>query len=312
MIAGGTARGAPPELVVALINNMPAAAKRATRHQFAGLLAAASLGLDLRIRFMTADRFLDGIDETLRRLDAARPDALIVTGDQPQNPAIADEPLLPALARLAGWAADRTISASWSCLAAHAVVFALDRVERVPLPQKLSGMYSCEAASDHPLLAGFPPSWTAPHSRYNGVDERDLRATGYAILSRGDRIGADGFVKTVRGSLFLFLQGHPEYAPETLFNEYRRDVRRFLAGELDDHPAIPENYFDARTASRLETLRRHATRAPREKLLASLDAVPGPVRDGFSAGARLYANWLALVAERKIGRAVPEARRGTA
>ena len=38
-------------------------------------------------------------------------------------------------------------------------------------------------------------------------------------------------------SLFVFLQGHPEYDPTTLLREYRRDVGRFLRRERDGYPA---------------------------------------------------------------------------
>ena len=53
-------------------------------------------------------------------------------------------------------------------------------------------------------------------------------------------------------SLFLFLQGHPEYEAGTLLREYRRDIARFLRGEREHYPAVPQGYFDARanTASR--------------------------------------------------------------
>ena len=36
------------------------------------------------------------------------------------------------------------------------------------------------------------------------------------------------FVKQ-RKSLSIYLQGHPEYDPEALFREYRRDIREFVA-----------------------------------------------------------------------------------
>jgi homoserine O-succinyltransferase len=41
-----------------------------------------------------------------------------------------------------------------------------------------------------------------------------------------------------------FLQGHPEYEAGTLLREYRRDVSRYLKGEREDYPVLPQNYFD--------------------------------------------------------------------
>ena len=81
-----------------------------------------------------------------------------------------------------------------------------------------------------------------PHSRYNDVAERDLDAAGYTILTRHPGIGVDAFVRQ-RDSLFVFLQGHPEYDADALGREYRRDVARFEAGQTDVAPPRPEYYF---------------------------------------------------------------------
>ena len=43
------------------------------------------------------------------------------------------------------------------------------------------------------------------------------------MLSRSPVAGADLFIKQ-RKSLFVFLQGHPEYDPGSLLREYQRDA----------------------------------------------------------------------------------------
>jgi hypothetical protein len=58
----------------------------------------------------------------------------------------------------------------------------------------------------------------------------DVVAAGYDILTRSPDMGVDMFAKRQR-SLFVLLQGHPEYDPTTLLREYRRDVGRFLRRE---------------------------------------------------------------------------------
>lgn len=294
----------PGGLLIGLVNNMPPAAKKATEEQFMELLATAATTRGLEIKFFVVENDAGRADETLRVLQELQPDALIVTGDEPRRQSMAEEPLWPFLAVLTDWAAENTLGTVWSCMAAHAAVFRLDQIARERKPQKLSGIYECEAASTHPLLAGFPPRWPVPHSRHNALDEHALKGAGYQILSHSPRVGADSFAKPVGGSRFLFLQGHPEYAPDSLFREYRRDVRRYLTGESAAYPEMPENYFDAKTARELSKLRARAERAPSPRLLAAIYAVfaAAVIPACETPAALLYANWLGLLAAEKARR----------
>jgi homoserine O-succinyltransferase len=47
----------------------------------------------------------------------------------------------------------------------------------------------------------------------------------------------------------IYFQGHPEYDATSLLKEYKREVKRFLAGELDEAPPFPENYFPTEAAA---------------------------------------------------------------
>lgn len=299
-----SAAGSTPPLLIGLVNNMPVAAKRATQEQFTDLLAAAADAALMDIKFFSVENDAEHADETLRHLRQLRPDALIVTGDEPRRNVMTDEPLWPCLVRLVDWAAENTISTVWSCMAAHAAVFQLDQIARKRMPQKLSGMFECTATADHPLLAAFPAKWLVPHSRFNYVDETELRGKGYQLLSGAPRVGADSFVKQIGGSLFLMLQGHPEYAPDSLFREYRRDIRQFITGKSNVYPEMPENYFDRVTARKLVKLREQAQRSHNPRLLASIYAVfsAATVPVHPSPAKQLYANWLAYLAKEKTAR----------
>jgi homoserine O-succinyltransferase len=315
--SGGPVDNDGDALLIGLVNNMPAAAKKATEEQFIDLLATAADQRGMRIRFFVAENDPERAEETLRVLRQLQPDGLIVTGDEPRRQSMLDEPLWPAFARLVDWAADNTIAAVWSCMAAHAAVFRLDQIARERKPQKLSGIYECEKASEHPLLEGLPSRWPVPHSRHNAVSPLALSGAGYQILSHSPRVGADSFVKPVGSSLFLFMQGHLEYAPDSLFREYRRDIRRFLTGQSATYPEMPENYFDQKTARQLAKLRIKAERSHSPRLLAEIYAVFASTRvpDLATPAARLYANWLSYLAQEKARRAAAkplEARRGAA
>ncbi len=45
------------------------------------------------------------------------------------------------------------------------------------------------------------------------------------------------------GFRIVYFQGHPEYDRNSLLKEYKREVGRFLAGDLDVPPPYPEHYM---------------------------------------------------------------------
>ena len=121
------------------------------------------------------------------------------------------------------------------------------------------------------------------------------------------------FVKQ-RKSLFLFLQGHPEYDATALFGEYRRDIGRFLAGESDCYPELPHGYFDRETSETMLAFRERALRQRDIALLPDFPAAAGrQLADPWRAAAtRLYANWLAYLVERRNLNAGSTAQHGNA
>jgi homoserine O-succinyltransferase/O-acetyltransferase len=247
--------GGSPEVVIGLVNNMPDGAFRTTENQIRSLLfAAAPLDTKICLRLFTLPQIkrdasiridIDERYDDADRIGEHRLDAVIVTGAEPIAPALENEAYWTGLTGLIEWARTNTLSAIWSCLAGHAVVLYLDAITRQPYPKKLSGIYRCEKSAEHPILAHLGASWSVPHSRKNGLSEPDLAANGYEVLSRSVAGGPDIFVKDV-GSLFICLQGHPEYDRDTLLREYRRDAYRFLDGSSMAFPDIPESYFHPR------------------------------------------------------------------
>lgn len=267
-------------LAIGLVNNMPDPALEATERQFRSLLQEAA-GDDIAITLSL--HALPGVPRT----DLGRGqmsaytstddlwnrslDGLVVTGAEPRSADLKDEPYWPDVAKLVDWAAQNTISTLWSCLAAHAAVLHLDGIRRRRLPEKQFGLFECVNVGRHFLTEGLPERLRVPHSRWNELREEELRAAGYEIVRRFQQGGVDAFVKTGK-SLFVFLQGHPEYDASSLLLEYRRDVVRFLERENEMYIPMLTGYDDLLQAM---TNTWHA------------DAV------------RLYRNWLLYLAEKK-------------
>lgn len=288
-------------LTVGLVNNMPDAALKTTERQWRELLAnaAGDARIELRVfsfpelaRSADGRRYVAEHHEPIENLWDSTFDGLIVTGAAPMAARLEDEPCWPTLTRLVEWAERRTRSTIWSCLAAHAAVRHIDGIERRPLGPKLSGVFACERIASHPLLALAPPSWTAPHSRYNALPETALRGRGYRILSRSPAAGADVFIKRC-GSLFVFLQGHPEYDAGALGREYRRDVVNYVAGKSDRYPELPTNYFPGDVVQQMLAFRDVALGERGDALFERFPALPAMSAPWQGAAVGLFAGWLA-------------------
>jgi homoserine O-succinyltransferase len=293
-------------LVIGLVNNMPDGALHNTERQFGGLLQAVSHNISTCLRYFSlpglhrgaeAQAYINRSYEDINQLWGGRLDGLIVTGTEPRASLLQDEPYWGALKGLIDQVNERAIPAIWSCLAAHAAVLDMDGIHRRPLREKLSGVFECRRVIDHEIMADGPLRWCVPHSRQNELPEEELIAKGYQILSRSPEVGADIFIREGR-TLFIFLQGHLEYDPEALFREYRRDVRRFLAGEKENYPAMPRGYFDPETATALVAFQEQAMKQRSPEAFLQFPETLGTVAWKWRAPAlRLYANWLSYMVQ---------------
>lgn len=291
-------------LNIAFINNMPDSALEDTELQFFGLLddASGDVPVYLRLYSLTGiprgdrgQRHLNGFYHGLDELWKNQFDGVIVTGTEPRQPNLKDEPYWRVLTDLFDWAERNTASAVLSCLAAHAGVLHSDGIHRHPLPDKQFGVFESGKASSHALMNRIPEVVRFPHSRWNEVREAELTAAGYVVLTKSENAGVDLFVKKKRESLFVHFQGHPEYGVHTLFKEYRRDIRRFLNRERETYPSMPRGYFDAPAASLLCEFQKSAMADRREEILASFpeQSILSGLQNGWhSTAACVYRNWL--------------------
>ena len=289
------------ELTIGLINNMPDPALKATERQFMKLLQAAA-GLH-RIRFHCfslpsvkrspeAKWHVESEYSDLADLRRHRFDGLIVTGAEPVAPELDQEPYWRDLTDLIDWARLNTRSTIWSCLAAHAAVLHLDRIERRRLPAKCHGIFDCEAVTDDALTHAAPAPLKVSHSRLNEIAENDLDEAGYQVLTRSAQAGVDVFVRQY-ASRFVFFQGHPEYDALSLQREYLRDIGRYLAREREIYPHLPVSYFDAATEEKLLRFEKQAKHWRHPALTNELPALN--LRTDIAAGsaaAVLFRNWL--------------------
>src|ERR1700723_1356212 len=292
------------------INNMPDTALEDTELQFFELVDIASgdgpifLKVDSLTGVPRADRgqrhlneFYSGLDE----LWNSQLDGVIVTGTEPRQPDLQQEPYWSALAEVLDWAERNTVSTFLSCLAAHAGVLHSDGIQRHLLSDKLFGVFESARVGAHELTRHAAPRMRFPHSRWNEVQETALTSCGYAGLTKSSEAGVDVFVKQKRKSLFVHFQGHPEYGAQTLLKEYRRDIKRFLRKERETYPSMPKGYFDLAATKLLNDFRSAVSSDRREE---RMEGFPETALAAFqntwqSSATCIYRNWLQYVLTRK-------------
>jgi homoserine O-succinyltransferase len=301
-------------LEIAIVNNMPDSAVEDTESQFCRLLAGASGKTPVYVRLYTLPHVprgkrlqsylsnnYGGFDDLFNR----HLDGVIITGTEPRHSDLKREPYWSEMVALLNWSEENTTSTILSCLAAHASVLNSDGIVRTPLPDKQFGVFEFQKLCKHPLTRGTVDPVRFPHSRWNGIREDALQSAGYSILTRSSESGVDAFVKDKKQSLFVHFQGHPEYGSQTLFNEYRRDVKRYLRAERDNYPSLPRGYFDEAVTRLLSDFR---VKAVAERQEATMEFFPdetarGVLQNGWQESAnQIYRNWLEYLLCRKTDR----------
>src|SRR5215469_18659552 len=170
-------------LSIAFVNNMPDSAVEDTEMQFLGLLSAASKKTPIRVQLYALARvprsertrsYLEENYSAIQGLLGRRVDGLIVTGTEPKQADLRQEPYWTELEELLNWAEENSTSAILSCLAAHAGVLHSDGITRTPLENKRFGVFEHARVTRHSLMEGLTDPICIPHSRWNELREDAL------------------------------------------------------------------------------------------------------------------------------------------
>ena len=80
------------------------------------------------------------------------------------------------------------------------------------------------------------------HSRYNDIPPELFVMHGVEILIESEQVGVQ--LAAESDLSIVYFQGHPEYDDISLLKEYKREIIRYITGELNAYPPTPENYFN--------------------------------------------------------------------
>ena len=240
------------ELHIGLLNMMPDAALSATEQQFIRMVGNCNQISQFYVYPFTlpelprGEQAMEHIRQHYSSFEALQElglDALMITGANVVQPSLDQEPFWEPLVEVVNWAHENVASTLCSCLATHALVKHRYNIDRLPMPQKRWGVYSHRITHHrHPLTRGINTRFDAPHSRWNTITRAHCEQAGMRVLAESPEAGVHLAVCRDQFSVIYF-QGHPEFDANSLLKEYKREMLRFLEGELGEPPPNPENYF---------------------------------------------------------------------
>ena len=227
---------------VLILNLMPT--KEVTETQLLRLLANTPLQINVEFLYMASHKsknthaeHMETFYKTFDEIKHKYYDGLIVTGAPVEQIPFEEVDYWQELTQVFDWSKKHVYSTLHLCWGAQAGLYYKHGVDKVPLSEKLSGIY--KQTVDMPenfLMNGFDDSFVSPHSRYTEVTLEDIKdKTDLDIVVSGPEVGLSILASKNLREVYSF--GHFEYDRDTLAREYRRDL------DAGINPDVPANYF---------------------------------------------------------------------
>ncbi len=164
-------------------------------------------------------------------------DGMIITGAPVEQFDFQEVTYWDEVSGIFEWAKTHVTSTFYICWAAQAGLFYHYGIQKYPLQKKMFGIFEQHILYPRmPIFRGFDDVFFMPHSRHTELHREDILANDQlTLLAEGKESGVS--IVMAREGREFFITGHLEYAPDTLDNEYRRDM-----GKRDDVD-MPKNYY---------------------------------------------------------------------
>ena len=192
----------------------------------------------------TDESHLSSFYTTFSQVKDRKFDGMIITGAPVENMEFDQVDYWPELCEIMEWSRTHVHSTLHICWGAQAGLYFHHGIQKRSLPKKLFGVYEHKVLKpSSPLFRGFDDVFFAPNSRYTEVWADDiLSRPELELIATSEQAGV--FAVKTQDSRRFYIMGHPEYDPDTLAKEYRRDVEKGL--DID----VPANYFPDNDPSR--------------------------------------------------------------
>lgn len=229
-------------LRIVILNLMPV--KTTTETHILRLLSNSPLQVEVtllhtteHISKHTSIEHLKTFYKTFDQIRDKKFDGMIITGAPIEHLDFEEVDYWEELKEIMDWVLHHVTSTMFICWGAQAGLYHYYKVPKYPLPRKMFGVFTHTVNNPKvPLVRGFDEEYLAPHSRHTEVRREDIeKIPDLEIISESPEAGV--YMVKNRGGRMIFITGHSEYDPETLKDEYERDVNKGL--KID----IPVNYF---------------------------------------------------------------------
>ncbi len=227
---------------ILILNIMPI--KQTTETHILRLLSNTPLQIEIDLMYPkthipknTPIEHLKTFYKTFDEVKKNKYDGMIITGAPVEHIAFEEVTYWPELTEIMDWSTHHVTSTMFICWAAQAGLYHFYGIQKFMLPKKLSGVYYHTVIDRKiPIVRGFDDRFLAPHSRYTEVRRKDIvRINELELISESDTAGV--YIVGSKDGKRIFVTGHSEYDPDTLKEEYFRDIKKGLDIQ------IPENYF---------------------------------------------------------------------
>lgn len=229
-------------LKIAIVNLMPT--KEVTETQLLRLLSNTPLQIDISLVQMashvsknTDQSHLDKFYISSEEMFEKKFDGMIVTGAPVEQIPFEEVDYWDELCKIMDYAKENVFCTLYICWGAMAGLYHLHGIDKHVVEKKYSGIYYSKLLNPkEPLMRGFDDWFPVPTSRYTKIYTEDVLADDSLELLAFSKDTGLTMAKS-KDNRSIFMTGHLEYDPETLSNEYIRDMDKGI------NPSIPENYF---------------------------------------------------------------------
>ena len=230
-------------LRIVVLNLMPL--KIVTETDLLRLLSNTPLQIELdlivpsgHVSRNTPQEHLESFYKEFNDIKSQNYDGMIITGAPVEHLDFEQVDYWNELTEIFDWAHTHVTSTMYICWAGVAALYYRYGIPKYMLDKKKFGVFEHRmlGSERNPLFRGFDDVFYVPHSRHCEIRREDVeRIDELSLLSYSQESGVH--IVMGRGGREFYIMGHSEYAPNTLDNEYRRDISRGLPIE------IPQNYY---------------------------------------------------------------------
>jgi homoserine O-succinyltransferase len=229
-------------LRILILNLMPV--KTTTETHILRLLSNSPLQVEVTLLHThdhvskhTSIDHLKSFYKTFRQIHNQKFDGMIITGAPIEHLNFEEVDYWDELKEIMDWTVHHVTSTMFICWGAQAGLYHFFQIPKYPLPKKMFGIFTHQVNNPKiPLVRGFDEEFLAPHSRHTEVRRTDIeKISELELVSESTEAGV--YMVMTKGGRQIFVTGHSEYDPNTLKDEYERDLKKGLPIE------IPVNYF---------------------------------------------------------------------